>query len=54
MRRLSKTSIRLNGETYFGVEIAPDGTLVAPKTLAAPADAEACAVHLARLAERLF
>jgi hypothetical protein len=118
MRRFSKTSIRLNGETYFGVEIAPDGTLVvaervngkplrlsefpagergatalrshieeehahpqvcikacgaaalalatalipvpgigvtlvAPKTLQAPADAQGRAVHLARLAERL-
>ena len=112
------TSVRLNGETYFGIDIAEDGslvvaertngkpvritrfpagqpgthalrshieeehahphvcikacgatalalatalipvpgigvTLVAPKTLQAPADAQGCAVHLARLAERL-
>jgi hypothetical protein len=33
MRRFSKTSIRRNGETYFGIEIAPDGTLVVAERL---------------------
>jgi hypothetical protein len=119
MNRAKRTSIRLHGETYFGVDITPDGrlvvaervngqppqvthlpagepgaralrshieaesahphvcikacgaaalalatalipvpgigvTLVAPKALAAAGpDAEHCATHLARLAERL-
>lgn len=28
MKRASKTGIRLNGETYFGIDITPNGKLI--------------------------